>query len=476
MRHVLLITVMALMLALTAGAGFAANSSRSDGENAQRAGATRQLTTYGKQHYWKPILERHRRAHNFEAYDWTQVYAPPLVPTSQPGSYWEPRAGLQVVDIKGVLYLMGGRTPVISQIFGDSFIHGDVWRSTDDGESWHEIVSDTDAQGDWPARAYFSAVKKGHAMYVLGGQNFKVIKNPVPCDGEAPVGGPPPGVVPATGVVPQAPPEGPPAGGPPEGGPPGGGAPACPEFVSDSDFFADVWKSYDGVNWKQLTADAGWEGRAGLSAVVFKGAIYVFGGSTNDDSAVIPGTVREYFNDVWRSYDGKHWKRLTADAPWAKRAGAAAVVKNGYIYLLGGEAGFVGPYFNDVWRSKDGKHWQLVTAEAGWSKRPGHKCGVIVQNIVCFGGFGLVENPADIWVSRNGKHWRQTSPPGELPWGITDADDARYDFALVARRGSWKRDAAILTFGGDRTRFDRSPIENAMRVDGDVWRYAPPAK
>ena len=70
--------------------------------------------------------------------------------------------------------------------------------------------------------------------------------------------------------------------------------------------------------------------------------MYVFGGSVNDDSAVIGGPpVREYFNDVWKSRDnGRTWTEVNGEAPWSERAGAATVVKGGHIYLLGGEVGF----------------------------------------------------------------------------------------------------------------------------------------
>ena len=44
------------------------------------------------------------------------------------------------------------------------------------------------------------------------------------------------------------------------------------------------------------------------------------------------------------------WQRVTEAAPWAARAGAAVVVKDAYIYLLGGEDGFtcdLGPLGDD---------------------------------------------------------------------------------------------------------------------------------
>ncbi len=327
---------------------------------------------------------------------------------------WERRAGLHVVELDDRLYLMGGRTalegvlPIIADIWAD------VWVSDNNGATWDKIL-DTDTEGHWPERAYFQAVTLDGFMYVLGGQN--------------------------SGFTPT--------------------------------FYNDVWRSADGISWTQMTADAGWETRAGLRAVAFKGEIYVFGGSLNDDVAIDPigGPARIYFNDVWKSADGADWVQLTADASWEPRAGAVVVVKDDYMYLLGGEDGFTCeplpdcelPYFNDVWRSKDGADWELVTESAGWSPRPGHQCGVIYDQIVCFGGFGQPTNPMDVWVSKNGKKWEQVS---DSPWNAVSDDEIKYDFeALVVGD-------AIYTFGGDRETFDFEDTENYLRLDNDVWRFA----
>ena len=51
------------------------------------------------------------------------------------------------------------------------------------------------------------------------------------------------------------------------------------------------------------------------------------GGSFQDDPVF--GGERIYFNDVWKSYDGRNWHQVTDAAPWAPRAGAAVVKKNG---------------------------------------------------------------------------------------------------------------------------------------------------
>ena len=122
--------------------------------------------------------------------------------------------------------------------------------------------------------------------------------------------------------------------------------PVSPQGVPASDFFSDVWRSADGVRWREMTAGGDpamrWTGRARLSAAVFGDYIYVMGGSKNDDQAIggPGGPPRIYFNDVWRSRDGQAWEEVTPNAAWTPRAGAVVVAKDNHLYLLGGEDGF----------------------------------------------------------------------------------------------------------------------------------------
>jgi hypothetical protein len=168
-----------------------------------------------------------------------------------------------------------------------------------------------------------------------------------------------------------------------------------------------------------------------LSAAVFKGAIFVMGGSFNDDPSIIGGPPARV-------------------------------------------------YFNDVWRTRDGVEWELVTAAADWASRPGHQCLVLNNHFVLFGGFGLSpdpdnpflpSNPMDVWVSKDGAEWSQVS---DSPWNATEPADIKYDFdALVASGGGGGQRPAIFTFGGDRETFDFFDPVNHLRVDDDVWRFAP---
>lgn len=379
---------------------------------------------------------------SLDEFTWTQV---------NPSAPWSKRAGLRVAELNGRIFVVGGRTPNNSALPGDSTVWGDVWASDDGGLSWTQLL-ETGAPGGFPARAYFSLVAKDDALWVIGGQDFGLEENPF-CELLAQGVTPPPGL----GIDPNAP---------------------CPPFLPTSQFFNDVWKSSDGITWEQVTAAAPWAGRAGLSAAVMGDEIVVLGGSQNDDSSIIGpnGPQRKYFNDVWTSTDGIAWKQATDAADWQERAGAAVAVKDDALYVLGGEVGFtcsplpdcVPPYFNDVWRSTDGAAWELVTDAAGWSPRPGHVCKVMSGQFVCFGGFGLIENPMDMWVSPDGDSWTQLP---QVPWNAAEPAAIRYDFDALVTVGPDGAET-LLTLGGDRETFDFTDPDNWTRVDNDVWAFA----
>lgn len=401
---------------------------------------------------------------SFVDYEWTEIVATDFFTSER----WEPRAGLQAVELHNHLFVIAGRTPSPTQ--GNPFasiIHGDVWVSPDLGQTWVEMLEDAESEGLWKNRAYFEAVTHGGQIYILGGQNFTTI------------------------------------------------TPGSPPIVIPSEFFKDVWRSKNGVEWQQMTDDAEWaklpkdaappcgppvtQGRAGLSAVSFKGKLWILGGSQGDDLSIGGGpNCRQVFNDVWYSEDGSEWQLATDDAPWEARAGGVALVKGGWLYYMGGEKGFTGEqdYFNDVWRTKDGMTWEEVTGPdgAGWSPRPGHKCSVLANHFVCMGGFAALDpffpnfdtNPSDIWVSKDGKDWIQVSDspwnndpsysdcifaePPELP---IVCDDIRYDFdMLTVAGGKGGMKPSIFTFGGDREIFVPIP-GNEFRIENDVWRYSP---
>ena len=418
---------------------------------------------------------------NFKQWSWEEV---------NNNANWSPRAGLQVLNHQDQFFLFGGRTPLgpnITPVPGASIIHGDVWSSSDKGVTWERILESNptppgfppnpNLTSHWANRSYFQALNKGDEMFIIGGQDFNIITVPNP-------------------DFPDNCPEAPFPGAP--------NPPCEPTMqVPFSQFFNDVWKSSDGINWSRIIDNqiispeepnpTHWVGRAGLSAVVFNDYIYVMGGSVNDDTAIVSGApARQYFNDVWRSSDGSSWEKVN-NAPWAPRAGGIAVVKDNYMYMIGGEEGFTcpfdpnyppteqppcldPPYFNDVWRTQNGVDWELVTDDAPWVARPGHQVVVAQNRLVLFGGFGLgpdnginPANPMDIWISNNGNNWKKVS---DSPWNANDSSEIKYDFDAVVVNGEGNNSDMIFSFGGDRETFNFFDPFNYLNVDNDVWKFS----
>lgn len=167
-----------------------------------------------------------------------------------------------------------------------------------------------------------------------------------------------------------------------------------------------VWSSTDGVHWDQVTASAGWTPRIAAATVVFKGKMWLLGGTEN----YYFGDNQSLKNDVWYSSDGQDWKQATADAGWSPRAYHQAVVLNDKIYVFGG-GNYVPEYHatNDVWSSADGVHWQQETEAAPWHPRLWFSATVYRDRMWVLGGWSNdpSTNWGDVWYSQDGKTWTE---------------------------------------------------------------------
>ncbi len=170
----------------------------------------------------------------------------------------------------------------------------------------------------------------------------------------------------------------------------------------------EVWSSTNGKNWTQATAAAGWTPRLAAATVVFKGQMWILGGTED----YYFGDSSDLKNDVWSSADGKHWTCATEHAGWAPRAYHQAVVLNDQMYVLGG-GNYVPTYeaYNDVWSSRDGVNWEQVTAKAPWEPRLWFSAVTYRERMWILGGWA--NNPSrnlgDVWYSRDGGDWQQLS-------------------------------------------------------------------
>jgi hypothetical protein len=175
--------------------------------------------------------------------------------------------------------------------------------------------------------------------------------------------------------------------------------------VPGSECSNKVWSSTDGIKWTLVTPNAGWSPRLAPGFVVFKGRMWVLGGTSdfynNNDSTM--------FNDVWSSADGKEWKLELENAPWSKRTHGQAVVFDNKIWIMGG--GSRSPKAiptNDVWCSEDGINWLQVTESAEWKPRMWFSTVVYRDHMWVLGGWAEEQhNFGDVWYSKDGKKWTE---------------------------------------------------------------------
>jgi hypothetical protein len=178
----------------------------------------------------------------------------------------------------------------------------------------------------------------------------------------------------------------------------------------------DVWSTRDGRLWERVAAEAPWRHSDLSMSLVFNDRMWMMGGWYNGR---MPG--HEAGHEVWSSRDGVRWEQATAAAGWSPRLAAAAVVFRGRMWILGGTEDY---YFgdqkslkNDVWSTRDGKTWTLECERAPWSPRAYHQAVVLDDKIYLFGGGNYVpmyETHTDVWSSADGVHWRKVSD--RVPW------------------------------------------------------------
>lgn len=148
-----------------------------------------------------------------------------------------------------------------------------------------------------------------------------------------------------------------------------------------------------------VTKNAPWDIRAGLAATVFNGEIYLTGGSFQ----TTPFSPRKFYNDVWKTSDGKNWAQVAESTPFDKCSGPRLVVMGDYMYIIGGENGFSEEtQFDLVFRTKDGIEWEDM-GKPQWAKRSGH--GVVVYNNIMYVIAGYYDLH-DVWSSSDAKNWK----------------------------------------------------------------------
>jgi len=240
---------------------------------------------------------------------------------------WSRRADHSSVTLPdGSIVLMGGRDAALGAGNGKN----DVWLSTDGGATWTEQTG----SAPWEARfAHKSVVLPDGSIILTGGVDSSLTEK------------------------------------------------------------NDVWRSTDkGETWERLTANAAWSARSYHSGVVLPdSSIILMGGG------LWPGAR---INDVWRSTDGgATWTEQTASAPWTARdAHSSVALPDGSIILMGGRQ-VDQDRVNDTWRSTDqGATWKLLDAENGWPERAAHTSMVLPDgSVILIGGIDPPVYYNDVW-------------------------------------------------------------------------------
>jgi hypothetical protein len=159
------------------------------------------------------------------------------------------------------------------------------------------------------------------------------------------------------------------------------------------------------ATWTQAAGSAGFSGRYGFESVVFKGRLWIIGGSS---------TSFDYFNDIWYSQDGVSWTRATENGGFRPRRNHQVVEYKGQLWLIGGETGMA-EYSNDVWTSKDGVYWTQVAVTEPFPALVNHQVTVFKGQMWIVGGHGSGSTGRSVWSSKDGKVWTEETHEAAFP-------------------------------------------------------------
>jgi hypothetical protein len=147
-----------------------------------------------------------------------------------------------------------------------------------------------------------------------------------------------------------------------------------------------VWTSSNGITWRRVLATAPWAPRTFFNAAVLGDKLYLVGGGN-----YLPQTFG--YSDVWSTEDGVNWTQETADGGWVPRIWSTLVAFRGALWLMGG---WTGENTQDVWWSKDGKTWTQMP-NAPWSRRHATAATVFNDQIMLLGGNSDGVLTSDVW-------------------------------------------------------------------------------
>lgn len=212
---------------------------------------------------------------------------------------------------------------------------------------------------------------------------------------------------------------------------------------------SNVWRSFDGIRWEQVTDKAPYNPYSGYA--VFNNKMWVIGVETFysingedwtkvetvspfPESSLQEGGIRVcvfrdklwafYEDKIWSSEDGLTWDVAVEPTLWPLRYNPRIIVYKDRMWYIGGGYGYntgLDVYYNDVWSSEDGINWTLETDNAAWEGRYWFMLEVFNNKLVLMGGWsafhwgnGYNGNYNDFWYSEDGRTWKQM--PIEKSW------------------------------------------------------------
>ena len=180
----------------------------------------------------------------------------------------------------------------------------------------------------------------------------------------------------------------------------------------------DVWNSSDGKKWQLVPDDVPWAPRVLHYTLSFRDKIWIVGGQS------LPGFApakEKFYRDLWYTEDGRKWTRVEPKEPcWSPRGmiGGSAVFQE-RMWLLGGGT-YDTPttptrqFYNEVWSSRDGVHWRRHGESVPWKPRQYHDVAVFDERLWVLEGYNADGgNRNDVWYSADGSHWHEVPA---TPW------------------------------------------------------------
>ncbi|MDR1127503.1 MAG: InlB B-repeat-containing protein [Treponema sp.] len=181
----------------------------------------------------------------------------------------------------------------------------------------------------------------------------------------------------------------------------------------------DVVVSSDGITWTTLTTSPGWKDRNGHTLAANSQGMWLIGGNGGDNS--------EFFNDVWFSSDGVNWTNK-GNAPFTPRMGHASVIKDGYLYVIGGLSDDWETFLGDVWRvyiggtDLDASSYYIEPAVLTISNNNSYP----IRDIYMDGGSNELSSNLAV-----GDSWQKQFEPGTYSFTVYDTQDRYQSFSVT---------------------------------------------